>query len=74
MDRTMTPSLPDAFLDDMRKMLGNEYPAFLRALDESPALALRLNPARAGAEASAEYGDAALEAASRDIEKTLDLA
>ena len=30
--------------------------------------------ARAAVEASAEYGDAALEAASRDIEKTLDLA
>ncbi len=52
-------SLPDAFLNNMRKLLGDEYPAFLRALDEPPALALRLNPGRAGAEAAArEYVDA----------------
>ena len=43
-------ALPDAFLDNMQKLLGDEYPAFLRALDAPPALALRLNPKRAGAE------------------------
>ena len=41
--------LPEAFLDNMRAWLGDEYPAFLRALDEPAALALRLNPKRAGA-------------------------
>ena len=46
-------ALPDAFLDNMQIMLGDEYPAFLRALDAPPALALRLNPKRAGAEAAA---------------------
>ena len=51
--------LPDAFLDNMQKLLGDEYPAFLRALDEPPALALRLNPRRAGAERAARtYIDA----------------
>ena len=34
----------------MQDMLGDEYPAFLRALDGPPALALRLNPKRTGAE------------------------
>lgn len=34
-------------------MLGDETPAFLRAMDGPPALALRLNPRRAGAEAAA---------------------
>ncbi|MBR6891332.1 MAG: SAM-dependent methyltransferase, partial [Clostridia bacterium] len=36
----------------MQKLLGAETPAFLRALDEPPALALRLNPKRRGAEAA----------------------
>lgn len=46
-------SLPDAFLENMRQLLGDEYPAFLHSLDESPALALRLNPKRQNAEAAA---------------------
>ena len=50
----MTPFLPDEFLNHMRALLGDEYPAFLRALDQPPALALRLNPKRAGAEDAAE--------------------
>ncbi len=45
--------LPEAFLEQMREMLGTEYPAFLRALEAPPALALRLNPRRAGAEDAA---------------------
>ena len=50
--------LPEAFLKNMRQLLGSEYPAFLRALDAPPALALRLNPLRAGAEsAAADYID-----------------
>ena len=49
----MSHPLPEAFLNDMRALLGEEYPAFLRALDEPAALALRLNPLRAGAEAAA---------------------
>ena len=47
------PSLPTEFIENMRKMLGDETPAFLRALEDAPALALRLNPKRAGAEAAA---------------------
>ena len=50
----MTPPLPPQFIENMREMLGAELPAFLRALEDSPALALRLNPRRAGAEAVAE--------------------
>ena len=50
----MKPPFPDEFLNNMKKQLGNEYPAFLRALDQPPALALRLNPKRAGAGAAAE--------------------
>lgn len=38
----------------MREMLGDETPAFLRALDEPPALALRVNPLRPGADAAAQ--------------------
>ena len=49
----MSHPLPEAFLKNMQEMLGDEYPAFLRALDLPPALALRLNPKRAGAEAAA---------------------
>ena len=48
----MTP-LPRAFLDEMRDLLGEETPAFLSALEDAPALALRLNPLREGAEAAA---------------------
>ena len=44
---------PAAFLDAMSAMLGEEYPAFLSALDAPAALALRLNPLRFGAEAAA---------------------
>ena len=51
----MSP-LPERFLQQMREMLGDEYPAFLRAMDEPPALALRLNPRRARAgEAAGPY-------------------
>ena len=46
-------ALPEGFLEHMREMLGDEIPAFLRAMDEPPALALRLNPRRPGAEAAA---------------------
>ena len=47
-------ALPVEFLNQMREMLGDETPAFLRAMDAPPALALRLNPRRNGAEAAAE--------------------
>ena len=46
-------ALPAEFVDNMQKLLGDETPAFLRALDGAPALALRLNPKRRGAEAAA---------------------
>ena len=49
----MNHTLPEAFLKDMQRLLGDEYPAFLRALDAPPALALRLNPKRKNAEAEA---------------------
>ena len=49
----MNHPLPEAFLNNMQKLLGDEYPAFLRALDAPPALALRLNPKRREAETSA---------------------
>ena len=49
----MNHPLPDAFLNNMQKLLGDEYPAFLCALDDAPALALRLNPGRRNAEAAA---------------------
>ena len=49
----MTHALPAEFIDQMREMLGDEAPAFLRAMEGPPALALRLNPLRAGAEEAA---------------------
>ncbi len=47
------PPLPPAFVHQIEAMLGSECPAFLRALEDAPALALRLNPKRAGAEDAA---------------------
>ena len=50
-----------AFVEQTRKMLGDETPAFLRSLEDAPALALRLNPRRAGAaDAAAAYVDGAV--------------
>ena len=44
------------FVNEIREMLGDETPAFLRSLDEKPTLALRVNPLRPGAmEAAAEF-------------------
>ena len=45
--------LPEKFIENMREMLGEDTPAFLRALEDAPALALRLNPKRPGAEEAA---------------------
>ena len=42
------------FIDEIRAQLGDELPAFLRALDEAPALAMRINPLRPGAFRAAE--------------------
>ena len=36
--------LPEVFCEKMRSLLGDEYPAFLAALDRPRALGLRLNP------------------------------
>ncbi len=53
--------LNQAFIENMRQMLGDETPAFLRALEAPAALALRLNPRRAGAEGLLEaYIDGAV--------------
>ena len=46
--------LPDEFMRSIEEMLGCEAPAFFASLEEPPTLALRLNPARAGAAAAAE--------------------
>ena len=45
--------MPEEFLECMRKMLGDEFPAFLRAMEQPPALALQLNPRRSGSQAAA---------------------
>lgn len=48
--------LKTEFINEIREMLGDETPAFLRALDEKPTLAMRVNPLRPGAyEAAQEY-------------------
>ena len=53
------PNLPVEFIDQMREMLGDDTPAFLRAMEAPAALALRLNPRRNDAEAAAKaYVDA----------------
>lgn len=55
------PALPKEYLENMREMLGDEYPAFLRAMEEPAALALRLNPRRINAEiAAAEFVEGAV--------------
>jgi len=41
--------LKNEFINEIREMLGDETPAFLRSLDEKPTLALRVNPLRPGA-------------------------
>ena len=38
--------LPQEFIDEVRPLLGGELDAFLRALNEPPTLALRLNRLR----------------------------
>jgi len=48
------PPLDAAFVNQISEMLGPETPAFLRALEDAPALALRLNPRRAEAARLAE--------------------
>lgn len=45
--------IPKAFIDEVRDLLGGELPAFLDALEQPAALALRINPLRAGAEDAA---------------------
>ena len=45
--------LPAEYLNRMREMLGDEYPAFLHAMEKPPALALRLNPNRPESESAA---------------------
>lgn len=51
----MTP-LNETFKREIEQILGAEADAFFAAMDDAPALALRLNPARAGAaEAAAAY-------------------
>jgi len=48
--------LKNEFINEIREMLGDELPAFLHSLEEKPALALRVNPLRAGAfEAAAQF-------------------
>lgn len=53
--------LNQAFIEQARKMLGDETPAFLRSLEDAPALALRLNPRRGGAaDAAVDFVDGAV--------------
>lgn len=40
--------LPEAFLDRVRKQLGDEFPAFLRAMEEPPIRGIRFNPIKPG--------------------------
>ena len=57
----MNYPLPEAFLENMHRLLDDEYPAYLRAMDAPAALALRLNPKRMSAQAAAEdYIDGAV--------------
>ena len=53
----MTYSLPDAFVNRMRKQLGSELTAFLHALEEPPVRGIRLNPLKTCA-ATAAYSAA----------------
>ncbi len=47
--------VPDGFVREIEEMLGSDAPAFFASLEEPAALALRLNPARAGAEAAEAF-------------------
>lgn len=47
-------AFPIEFLQQMQNMLGDEYPAFLLAMEKPASLALRLNPKRAGSETASE--------------------
>ncbi len=50
-----------AFVQEIQEMLGQEAPAFFAALEQPPALALRVNPTRRGVrELAAEYIDSAV--------------
>ncbi len=50
----LEPPLPPAFLQRMRRFLGDEFPAFAESLEGEPLAALRLNPAKISAEELAE--------------------
>ncbi|MGC8837810.1 MAG: RsmB/NOP family class I SAM-dependent RNA methyltransferase [Anaerolineae bacterium] len=50
------PPLPPAFLQRMRRWLGEEFPAFVESLEGQPLAGLRLNPAKASAEELARWG------------------
>ena len=43
--------LPQAFLDRMEQMLGEEYPAFLQSYEKERYQALRVNPLKADRDA-----------------------
>ena len=40
----MRPDLPEAFCSRMRKQLGEEFPAFLRSMENPPVRGIRMNP------------------------------
>lgn len=39
------PELPAIFIENMKKQLGNDFPAFLKTYDEAPFRALRMRGA-----------------------------
>lgn len=46
----MLPELPSAFVSQMQSQLGEDYPAFVDALNEKPVVSVRLNAIKPGAE------------------------
>ena len=53
----MSIQLPEQFVDRMRQQLGDELPAFLRALEEKPLRGIRLNPLKKTEEALKYAGE-----------------
>ena len=43
--------LPDAFLNRMRRQLGGDFPAYVRAMEQTPRRALRVNTLKIASEA-----------------------
>ena len=56
-DKMSQESLPNVFAGRMRRLLGDDYEAFERALEGAPTVSLRVNPRKAADGRGGAMGD-----------------